>query len=67
MDTPLKFVVPAEGRRARAESGAIIDAAGAWLPDSTYLRRRLKDGDLVKATPPVEPKRAKPASKDSKE
>lgn len=41
-------VKPAEGRQVRREDGSIIPAEGAQVPNSTYYRRRIKDGDLVK-------------------
>ena len=41
-------VKPAEGRQVRREDGSIIPAEGAQVPNSTYYRRRLRDGDLVK-------------------
>lgn len=41
-------VKPADGRQVRREDGSIIPADGAQVPNSTYYRRRIKDGDLVK-------------------
>ena len=46
------FVQPVEGVLVRhvAPRQGFVDAAGEDVPDSRYYRRRLKDGDLVRAT-----------------
>jgi len=55
------FVKPARpDLRVRAEHGGVIGPEGGWHATSAYLSRRLKDGDLVEATPP------RPKSKTSK-
>lgn len=47
------FVKPARpDLRVRAEHGGVIGPAGGWHATTAYLSRRLKDGDLVEATPP---------------
>ncbi|KGE77650.1 hypothetical protein FP66_08450 [Halomonas salina] len=56
---------PAQGRlQVRRENGKPIPAEGAHVELTPYVRRRLRDGDLVKAQPPKKP--AKPAA-ESKE
>jgi translation initiation factor IF-1 len=54
MDNKL-HVKPAEGRQVRREDGTVIPAEGDRVPNTTYYRRRLREGDLVK----VESKTAK--------
>lgn len=56
-----KYLKAAEGRVVRREdNGAIWPEAGDWVADSLFIRRRLADGDLVVASPPVEPELATP-------
>lgn len=56
---------PAEGvLQVRRENGKPIPAAGAWVEPSQYIRRRMRDGDLVKASPPKEAS-AKTAAKST--
>lgn len=44
---------PAAGvLQVRRENGKPIPADGAWVEPSQYIRRRLRDGDLVKAAAP---------------
>lgn len=59
------FVKPAskEVRVRQPERGSILPQGGSWVPDNTYYRRRLKDGDVVMAEAPASPK---PASKATK-
>lgn len=53
-----KFLKPGEGRTVRREdTGALWPAEGDFTELTTFVRRRLDDGDLVVATPP---KPAKP-------
>lgn len=52
-DPTLVYVKPAPGLKVRdPRDRRHVPADGAWLPDTTYLRRRLRSGDLAKATPP---------------
>jgi hypothetical protein len=47
------FLKPAEGRIVRREDDRELwPAEGDWTERTSYVRRRLKDGDLVEATPP---------------
>ena len=58
MDT--LFVKPAPGMKIRiADATRYVAEEGEALANSSYLRRRLRDGDLVKATPPKAPKARK--------
>ena len=58
------FLKPAEGRAVRREQdGAPWPAEGDFTERTQFVRRRLKDGDLVEATPP---KPAKPAGDEKK-
>jgi hypothetical protein len=51
-DTRL-FLKPADGRTVRREEdGSLWPTDGDWAETSLFIRRRLADGDLVKATPP---------------
>lgn len=57
------FVKPAPGARVRYPAPAhthILSAEGAEVEDSPYWQRRLRDRDVVKATPP--PAAAAPAA-----
>ena len=55
MDT--LFVKPAPGMFVRLEDASrYVAEEGEALPHTSYYRRRLRDGDLVKATPPKAPK-----------
>lgn len=47
MDNTL-HVKPADGRQVRKETGESIPADGCTVPNTSYYRRRLRDGDLVK-------------------
>lgn len=40
-------VVPKEGVQVRQENGAVIPTKGADVFLTSYLRRRINDGDLV--------------------
>lgn len=58
MSETRKFLKPAEGRTVRREdTGALWPAEGDFTELTTFVRRRLDDGDLIVATPP---KPAKP-------
>lgn len=58
------YLKPAEGRVVRRESdGELWPAEGDFAERSQFVRRRLKDGDLVEAQPP---KTAKPAADEKK-
>lgn len=47
-----KYLRPADGRRVPMPDGRPWPAEGAEVEVDTYVRRRLADGDLVKASPP---------------
>lgn len=47
----------------RESNGKPIPAEGAHVEHTPYIRRRLRDGDLVRATAPTETSRAKAAAK----
>ena len=58
------YLKPAEGRTVRRpEDGEPWPAEGDFAERSQFVRRRLKDGDLVEAQPPRAPK---PASDEKK-
>jgi hypothetical protein len=58
------YLKPAEGRTVRREQdGEPWPAEGDFAERSAFIRRRLKDGDLVEASPP---KPAKPATTETK-
>lgn len=44
--------------RVRRPDGRRIPAEGAWVARDTYIRRRMRDGDLVEAKPPAKKKTA---------
>lgn len=47
------FVTPAAGLTLRRHRGAgALPVSGAYVPTDQYWRRRLRDGDVVLATPP---------------
>lgn len=57
----------AEGRSVPMEDGSAWPAEGVGVEDSLYVRRRLRDGDVVEiddelepATPPVPPETLSP-------
>lgn len=53
------FLKPAEGRIVRREDdGELWPAEGDFAERTQFVRRRLKDGDLVEAPPPRAPKPA---------
>lgn len=43
-------VKPAEGRQVRRLDGSIIPTKGDKVPNTTYYRRRVREGDLVVVT-----------------
>lgn len=45
--TEMLDVMPEKGRQVRKEDGSIIPAKGCKVPNTSYYRRRLRDGDLV--------------------
>lgn len=49
----------------RESNGKPIPAEGAPVEHTPYIRRRLRDGDLVRATAPAKSSRAKAAAKDA--
>ena len=58
MDT--RFLKPAPGMKVRLEDASrYVAEEGEDLPHTSYYRRRVRDGDLVKATPPKAPKARK--------
>jgi hypothetical protein len=46
-----QFLKPGEGRDVRREDGSIWPVHGDWVSGTQFVRRRLSDGDLVKADP----------------
>lgn len=50
------FVQPREGVTLRrpAPDRRAIPAAGAFVPDNQFWRRRLRDGDAIEAVPPAD-------------
>jgi hypothetical protein len=58
------FLKPAEGRIVRRpEDGELWPADGDFAERSQFVRRRLKDGDLLEAQPP---RPARPAGDEKK-
>ncbi len=58
------FLKPAEGRTVRRQDdGELWPAEGDFAERTQFVRRRLKDGDLVEAQPP---KPVKPAADEKK-
>ncbi|MBA4222227.1 MAG: hypothetical protein C0458_15980 [Methylobacterium sp.] len=58
------YLKAAEGRIVRRqEDGELWPTEGDWAERSQFVRRRLKDGDLVEAQPP---KPVKPAADEKK-
>ena len=52
-----RFVKPAKGMLVRLEDcSRHVAAEGEDLPFTAYLRRRLRDGDLIEAKRPKAPK-----------
>ncbi|SER78776.1 Protein of unknown function [Vreelandella subterranea] len=49
----------------RESNGKPITEKGAHVELTPYIRRRLRDGDLVKANAPAKPSRAKAAAKST--
>jgi len=45
------FVKPKDGLQVRDARGRVIPVEGAELPRTGYVLRRMRDGDLVEATP----------------
>ncbi|MEP9350570.1 DUF2635 domain-containing protein [Xanthobacter sp. KR7-225] len=58
------YLSVAEGLNVPLPDGGTWPASGAWVEPDQYVRRRLKDGDLVPADPPAEaePESAPPAA-----
>ena len=55
-----KYLKPAKDMLVRLENATRhLLAEGEHVTMSAYWRRRLRDGDVVKATPPKPPKPAK--------
>jgi hypothetical protein len=54
------FLKPGEDRTVFQEDGTPWPADGMEAPDTTFVRRRIADKDLVPATPKSEPKEADP-------
>lgn len=47
------FLKPGEGRTVRREEDkSLWPAEGDWAENTLFIRRRVRDGDLVKAAPP---------------
>ncbi|MGI1672237.1 MAG: DUF2635 domain-containing protein [Neptuniibacter sp.] len=44
-------VRPKKGVQVRKEDGSVLPEAGCDVPNTSYYRRRLRDGDLVKTGP----------------
>lgn len=55
-----QYLKPAEGRIVPLPSGEPCPAAGEYWDNTLYSRRRVADGDLIKATP------SKPADTEGK-
>lgn len=41
-------VRPGDGLQARKEDGSVMPKEGCQVPNTSFYRRRLRDGDLVK-------------------
>ncbi len=50
-------VKPAPGLQVRKEDGTPLPAEATTVPNTSYYRRRLRDGDLVNLTPTATPKK----------
>ena len=51
METKTLYLKPVEGRVVRdPQGGEPLPASGKAVPDTSYWRRRLKDGDAEKTT-----------------
>ncbi len=48
-----QFLKPAEGRTVDQEDGSFWPLGGMDAPDTLFVRRRLRDGDLIEAERPV--------------
>lgn len=46
-------VKPAPGLQVRKEDGTPLPAEETTVPNTTYYRRRLRDGDLIDLTKPA--------------
>lgn len=62
-DLPMLYLKPCEGRRVRDPEipTRILPPEGDFKPDNSFWQRRLRDGDVVEATPPSQPKAPKAA------
>jgi hypothetical protein len=60
------FVKPAPGMQCRLPGGALISPAGQKVDLTPFIRRRLADGDVVKAKPPAAAGSPRAAQKPSK-
>lgn len=58
-ELPKLFLKPAPGRRVRDPEipTRILGDDGDYKPDNSFWRLRLRDGDVVEATPPQEVKK----------
>ncbi|SDK32029.1 DUF2635 domain-containing protein [Billgrantia gudaonensis] len=62
---PLDPKKPDQGvLQVRRENGKPIPAEGATVELTPFIRRRLRDGDLVKAAPPKKPAKRAAESKE---
>jgi len=59
-----RFLKAAEGRTVDQEDGSPWPADGMTAPDTLFVRRRVRDGDLVDADPPAD-EPAKPNKRKS--
>lgn len=50
----MKVLKPADGRTVDQEDGTPWPAEGMPAPDTLFVRRRLRDGDLVEIEPQAE-------------
>jgi|GEM_PF-1694377 len=57
------YLKPAEGRIVPLPSGEPCPPGGAYWDNTLYTRRRIADGDLIKAKPPAETAVAAPETK----
>ncbi len=49
----IKFLKAADGRTVDQEDGSPWPIEGMDAPDTLFIRRRLRDGDLIEAEPPA--------------
>lgn len=58
-DPARRFLKPADGLKVRnPDRGGHLKPEGDWVQDSSFWRRRLRDGDVIETTPPAPSKAA---------